>query len=220
MKTHTTSLLVSSVAASLLLAAAPVIAADAPGTGSARTDHAQATGQASDTRSQKAADKAWEQAHRASKIIGTEVQNAKGEKVGTVKDLVLDNPSSGQVTRVVVSVGGVSGRGDKLFALPYSDFQRNDAKNVLVLNSDSDLAHAFDSNDWQALANQGENDSANAPSTTAPAYGTTGTASSGTASSGTASSGTASSGTASNGTASTRASEGASAGSTAAPAQQ
>jgi sporulation protein YlmC with PRC-barrel domain len=194
MKTRSASLLVSSVAASLMLAAAPVIAADAPGTDSARTNHAQTTGQASDARSQKSADKAWEQAHRASKIIGTEVQNARGEKVGTVKDLVLDDPSSGQVTRVVVSVGGVSGLGDKLFALPYSDFQRNVAKNVLVLNSDSDLAHAFDSNDWQALARRGENGSTNAASTTAPSSGSSGMASTGTAPTGTASTGTASTG--------------------------
>jgi sporulation protein YlmC with PRC-barrel domain len=158
MKTRSASILASSMAASVMLAATPVMAADYPGTTSANANHAQAGQKAfSDARSQKAADKAWEQAHRASKIIGTEVQNPKGEKVGTVKDLVMDDPASGQITRVVVSVGGVSGLGDKLFAIPYDAVRRDEGRNVLVLNSDSDLAHAFDDNHWQALANQGTN---------------------------------------------------------------
>lgn len=158
MKTHSASILVSSVAVGLMFAATPVIAADYPGTSSANANHAQAGQKApADARSQKAADKAWEQAHRASKIIGSEVQNPKGEKVGTVKDLVMDDPASGQITRVVVSVGGVSGLGDKLFAIPYDAVRRDEGKNVLVLNSDSDLAHAFDDNHWQALADQGGN---------------------------------------------------------------
>jgi sporulation protein YlmC with PRC-barrel domain len=168
MKTRSPSILASAVAASLVLAAAPALAADYPGTDTTKASSSTTTGQkkASDTRSQKAADQAWQQAHRASKIIGTDVQNGKGEKVGKVKDLVLDDPASGQITRVVVSVGGVSGLGDKLFAIPYRAFRRDDARHVLVLDSNSDLAHAFDDNDWQAAAGVGGTNAASASSST------------------------------------------------------
>jgi sporulation protein YlmC with PRC-barrel domain len=181
MKTRSPSILASAVAASLVLAVAPALAADYPGTDTAKANAPATTGQkkASDSRSQKAADQAWQQAHRASKIIGTDVQNGKGEKVGKVKDLVLDDPASGQITRVVVSVGGVSGLGDKLFAIPYSDFRRDEGKHVLVLDSNSDLAHAFDDNDWQAAAGAGGTNTASASSST-PAAGAQGSVAPGT----------------------------------------
>jgi sporulation protein YlmC with PRC-barrel domain len=184
MKTHSASLIVSSVAAGLMLAAAPAMSADYPGTDRAQANGQQATQQtreqkgSQDVRSQKAADKAWEQTHRASKIIGTNVQNPNGQKVGTVKDLVIDDPASGQITRVVVSVGGVSGLGDKLFAVPYNALQRDEAKNVLVLSSDSDLAHAFDENNWQALANQNRGTASTAATMSPPSASSTPTSAS------------------------------------------
>ena len=143
-----------------MLAATPVLAA----TDKPQDTRNQASGQKkpADVRSAKEAEKAWEQDHRASKIIGADIVNAKGEKVGTVKDLVLDDPASGKVTRVVVSVGGLGGLGDKLFAVPYSELQRDQKKNALVLNQDSDLANSFKDDNWQALADQTSSNGANA----------------------------------------------------------
>ena len=229
MKTHSAPFFVSSIAAALMLGAAPAIAADTSSADKMHSNTSQATSQnkQADARSAKDAEKAWEQSHRASKLIGTDVMNAKGAKVGTVKDLVLDDPASGQVTRVVVSVGGVGGLweqhgyhlptktdtflaetgglGDKLFAVPFNALQRDQAKNTFVLNTDSDLAHAFNDNNWQALANQGPSTSARAsasapvPSNTAAGAPTTNTSANATppATSASTSSGSAGSATAS-----------------------
>jgi len=213
MKTHSAPFFVSSIAAALMLGAAPAIAADTSSADKMHSNPSQATSQnkQADARSAKDAEKAWEQSHRASKLIGTDVMNAKGAKVGTVKDLVLDDPASGQVTRVVVSVGGVGGLGDKLFAVPFNALQRDQAKNTFVLNTDSDLAHAFNDNNWQALANQGPSTSASAsasapvPSNAAASAPTTNTSASATppATSASTSSGTADSATASGNASST-----------------
>ena len=171
MKTRHPPLLLAAVAASLLAGAAPALAqgstATPGGQGNVTTRKAP-----QDARSQKDADKRWEATHRASKIIGSDVRNAKGDKVGTVKDLVLDDPASGRISRVVVSVGGVGGMGDKLFALPYSDLQRAPGKDALVLNNDSDLARAFDGNHWSALANDGADAQASARGATDSGSGT------------------------------------------------
>ena len=46
------------------------------------------------------------------------VRNKQGEKLGTVSDMVIDIPS-GKINYVALSVGGVLGVGDKMFAVPY-----------------------------------------------------------------------------------------------------
>jgi len=55
---------------------------------------------------------------RASKLIGSSVYNDKGEKIGTVDDLIV---TAGAIEpTVVVSVGGFLGVGEKLAAEPLS----------------------------------------------------------------------------------------------------
>lgn len=167
MQIRRASLLASAVTTALMLAAAPVTAADKP-----LDSQPSSQKKPADARSAKDAEKQWEQEHRTSKIVGSDIMNVKGEKVGTVKDLIIDDPASGQVTRVVVSVGGMGGLGDKLFAVPYNELQRDPAKNTLVLNKDSDLAHAFNNDNWQALGDQGPSSTANASSATPAATST------------------------------------------------
>lgn len=53
-----------------------------------------------------------------SSIIGLAVKNTANEKIGDVNYLVLD--SKGQVTTVVIGVGGVLGMGEKNVGVPYS----------------------------------------------------------------------------------------------------
>ena len=55
---------------------------------------------------------------KASEVIGREVRNRSGEKLGKVEELVLD-PASGSVEYAVISFGGFLGMGDKLFAVPF-----------------------------------------------------------------------------------------------------
>lgn len=70
---------------------------------------------------------------RASKIIGTNLKNAKDETVGEVEDLIVDL-KSGQVLGVVVSSGGFLGVADTLTTLPSSAL-RYDAKNEVFLTA-------------------------------------------------------------------------------------
>jgi sporulation protein YlmC with PRC-barrel domain len=56
---------------------------------------------------------------RADTLIGMDVYNPEGDKVGKVKDILLDE--SGQVKGVVLSVGGVLGLGAKSVGLNWSE---------------------------------------------------------------------------------------------------
>ncbi|MFT3859545.1 MAG: PRC-barrel domain-containing protein [Aquabacterium sp.] len=90
----------------------------------------------------------WERTHRATKIVGTDVRNRKGEKIGDVKDIVLDD--KGAVAYAIVSTGGFLGIGDRLHAVPWSalnirtdkDFQLDIDKATLQ------KAPGFGSRDW------------------------------------------------------------------------
>ena len=77
------------------------------------------------------------------------MQNAQGEKLGDVKDVVIE-PANGNVTHIVVGVGGVIGVGEKLFAVPYDRIDMAQGRDHLVLRGGSTLAKGFDEGDWPA----------------------------------------------------------------------
>jgi sporulation protein YlmC with PRC-barrel domain len=56
---------------------------------------------------------------RASKLIGKSVWSPDGRDIGDVADLILDK--EGRIERVVVSVGGFLGVGDKQVAVPIGE---------------------------------------------------------------------------------------------------
>jgi sporulation protein YlmC with PRC-barrel domain len=58
---------------------------------------------------------------RASKIIDQTVKNARGEDLGEVDDLIMSR--NGKVKKVVLSVGGFLGIGDRLVAVPFKSLQ-------------------------------------------------------------------------------------------------
>lgn len=92
---------------------------------------------------------------RASKIIGREVRNASGEKLGEINDLIVDM-GSGRLQYAVLSFGGVAGLGDKLFAYPVNAFRTSATTDDLVLNVDKDRlrnAPGFDKAHWPGLDN-------------------------------------------------------------------
>jgi sporulation protein YlmC with PRC-barrel domain len=87
---------------------------------------------------------------RASKIIGKNVENAQGENLGEIKDLIIDIGSQ-RVHYAVLSFGGALGLGDKLFAYPISSFKPRADGDKLVLNVDKDKlknAPGFDKDKW------------------------------------------------------------------------
>ena len=88
----------------------------------------------------------------ATSIEGTKVINAKDEKIGEIKDLMIDW-ENGSVAYAVLSFGGVMGLGEKLFAIPLEAFEFNTHRDeeVVLLNVDKESlkeAPGFDKDNW------------------------------------------------------------------------
>jgi sporulation protein YlmC with PRC-barrel domain len=87
---------------------------------------------------------------RASKLIGMNVRNAKGEDLGEINDLVVD-VNNERVHYAVLGFGGALGLGEKLFAYPVTLFSQDTADKKLVLNVDKEKlksAPGFERNNW------------------------------------------------------------------------
>ena len=97
----------------------------------------------------------WERVHRASKIIGTDVINRQGEKIGDIEDIVLD--SKGSIAYAVVSTGGFLGIGDRLHAVPWQSLQTQTGRSAFILDIDRERlknAPGFDKKNWPNLADE------------------------------------------------------------------
>jgi len=96
----------------------------------------------------------WERSHRISKIIGSDVRNRNGDKIGDIKDLVVDN--SGVIKLAIVSTGGFLGVGDRMHAVPWEVLTLG-PKDDRVLDIDkSHLASTpgFTSKTWPNLGDE------------------------------------------------------------------
>jgi sporulation protein YlmC with PRC-barrel domain len=90
----------------------------------------------------------------ASSISGDDVYNVKDEKLGAVKDLMLD-VDSGTIRYAVLSFGGFLGLGDKLFAVPWKALKLDTAKKRFVLDVETERlknAPGFDKDHWPDMA--------------------------------------------------------------------
>ncbi len=72
---------------------------------------------------------------KASDLIGMDVKNPRGERLGMLQDLGI-NFGDGKITYGVFSSGGFLGIGDKYISLPLSAFQWADDSRFLVLQAD------------------------------------------------------------------------------------
>ena len=93
----------------------------------------------------------WERSHRATKIIGAQVRTRGGEKVGDIRDLVLDD--QGRVVLAIVSSGGLLGLGDRLHAVPW-DLLAAGEHDDRILGIDKarlEAAPGFSSRTWPNL---------------------------------------------------------------------
>jgi len=89
-------------------------------------------------------------AQKASEIIGMEVQNYQGEKLGKVDDLALD-VESGRIVQVILSTGGFIGIGDALHAVPPGAVHHDVVNKVIRLNADKETLKAapkFEMSKW------------------------------------------------------------------------
>jgi len=97
---------------------------------------------------------------RAQDIVGMNVRNAQGEKLGDVKDLMVDFEHPARIRYAALDYGGFLGIGDKLFAVPWQSMKlRHDADDnqrlFLELDADKDSlknAPGFDKDHWPNFA--------------------------------------------------------------------
>jgi len=68
--------------------------------------------------------------HRASKLIGSSVNNDKNEKVGTIDDIIIGRD---RVLFAVLQVGGFLGIGARMVAVPYQSLVIDDAGKKIEL---------------------------------------------------------------------------------------
>ena len=90
----------------------------------------------------------------ADTLQGDSVRNDAGEDLGEITDIMLDVPT-GRVAYAVMSVGGVLGIGDKLFAIPWSALRldtENKCFRMNVAKERFEQAPGFDKDHWPDMA--------------------------------------------------------------------
>ena len=75
---------------------------------------------------------------QASKLLGKPVANPKGEKLGTVKKIMVDL-SAGRIAAVIISSGGFPGMADKLSAISPTELRYNAEHQTLQLDSSKEM---------------------------------------------------------------------------------
>jgi sporulation protein YlmC with PRC-barrel domain len=92
----------------------------------------------------------------ANTLTGEDVYNEQEEKLGDIKEIMIDMPN-GTVAYAVLSFGGFLGMGEKLFAVPWSALRLDTVNKRFLLNIDKDRlkdAPGFDKDDWPDMADQ------------------------------------------------------------------
>ena len=78
---------------------------------------------------------------RASKVIGANVYNVAGEKIGKVEDVVLDKQNN-NIMFAIVGFGGFLGMNEKFHPLPWSTLDYQKGKEGYVVNVSKDQLKA------------------------------------------------------------------------------
>jgi sporulation protein YlmC with PRC-barrel domain len=92
----------------------------------------------------------------AGTLLGEDVYNDQDEKLGDIKEFMLEM-DTGRVAYAVLSFGGFLGLGEKLFAVPWNALKLDTVNKRFVLNVDKDRlknAPGFDKDDWPDMTDQ------------------------------------------------------------------
>jgi sporulation protein YlmC with PRC-barrel domain len=92
----------------------------------------------------------------ASTLTGDAVKNPAGERLGDIKDIMIDT-EGGRVAYAVLSFGGFLGVGDKLFAVPWGAMRLDQHDHAFVLNATKEQlenAPGFDKDHWPDFADR------------------------------------------------------------------
>ena len=91
---------------------------------------------------------------RASKVIGTTVKDSSGERLGEVKDVVLDKQSN-SVLFGVMSFGGVLGIGEKYHPVPWAALDYDETEGAYVINLTKEQLKAAPADSLEELTRGG-----------------------------------------------------------------
>ena len=92
----------------------------------------------------------------ADTLIGDDVYNNKDEKLGEVKEIML-NMLSGKISYAVMSNGGFFAIGEKLFAVPWKALTLDTEHKRLTLNvtkEQLEKAPGFNTDHWPNMADE------------------------------------------------------------------
>lgn len=92
----------------------------------------------------------------ANTLTGEDVYNVQEERLGDIKEFMLDM-RTGKVAYAVLSVGGVFTLGEKLFAVPWDALKLDTVNKRFILDVAKDRfesAPGFDSNEWPDMVDQ------------------------------------------------------------------
>jgi sporulation protein YlmC with PRC-barrel domain len=78
---------------------------------------------------------------RASRVIGTDIKDSKGEVIGKVEDLILDKTENA-IMFAVVGFGGFLGMGEKFHPLPWSSLDFDEELDAYVVPFSKDQLKA------------------------------------------------------------------------------
>jgi hyperosmotically inducible protein len=87
---------------------------------------------------------------KASKLMGAPVNNAQGENLGKIENLIVDL-SGGRIVAVIISSGGYLGMDGELSAVPPSALQYNAEHDTLQLDASKEMLSSsphFNANEW------------------------------------------------------------------------
>jgi sporulation protein YlmC with PRC-barrel domain len=91
---------------------------------------------------------------RAASVVQSTVMNPRGQRLGEIKDVVID-AAAGQVAYVVLAFGDLPLRREKWFALPWQAFQQSKGLGTFLLAVDAkalEEAPGFDRDRWPTHA--------------------------------------------------------------------
>ncbi|MDQ7990686.1 MAG: PRC-barrel domain-containing protein [Candidatus Dactylopiibacterium sp.] len=90
----------------------------------------------------------------ASTLEGDDVVNGRNEKLGDIKEIMID-VASGRVAYAVLAAGGFLGLGEKLFAIPWGALTLDAERKCFILDVEEERlknAPGFDKDHWPSMA--------------------------------------------------------------------
>ena len=91
---------------------------------------------------------------RAKKVLGTNIKDKSGQKIGEVEDVILDKQSN-NIMFAVVSFGGFLGAGEKYHPIPWAALNYVESENAYVVPYTKDQLKAAPAGSVSELVREG-----------------------------------------------------------------